>query len=657
MYAHTQQIYEEDCGIAVVITVAKQFRREISVTHSYIEQLNISDKSVSLYDLKQLLSLFGIFVEAYEIDDFTEVLKQKYPMIIRIGKADTAHYVVVHNYSNKMFTISDPAEPSIKEVSYTNLKQLFSGYALLVEKIGRQKGVDKKYNQNDFLKEIVKDSITNYQKLVLYLINFLVIIAPLIITSEINKLTGNISEFLRIVVIFIGSLVTYSVILFINARLRLKISNNVVGKILSRSHKSELKNFGSERTNDDISNYFWNIFNAGNGLVNKYFIQYDIFYAIALSLLVGIIDLRSACILIAGVCLTGIILIKPIKKLIDINKNLIEISGKWTDTFLKTLKGNVDIYVHRKEKSVNKFYNKKMMNYFNQLKNVTDQSTRITIIVDVSIFIIIALAIILSTNSIMRGTSMVYMLFMASQGFSTLVNDYVGYISGKSEIDFITSRVAWNDEDTESKEQFLGNINYIKTNNLIISLPNNTEIKYPNMEFNSGKSYLIIGDNGVGKSTFVKLLLGINKNFSGEVLINGTDLFDKVFIKQISYYANDLSIFDGTIKNNITLDNFDEEVKSDANIDKWGFSIDEKKFVHRDNISSGQKQKTLLLRALNKDADVYIFDEPLTNLDKESKNIFLKDVDELKNSGKIVLVISHEIPIYNFDKTYKFEDK
>lgn len=61
------------------------------------------------------------------------------------------------------------------------------------------------------------------------------------------------------------------------------------------------------------------------------------------------------------------------------------------------------------------------------------------------------------------------------------------------------------------------------------------------------------------------------------------------------------------------------------------------------NISQGQKQKLLLLRTLNKEADIYIFDEPTGNLDQETKQSFMNIVQSLvKNKNKIVIIITHD---------------
>lgn len=241
---------------------------------------------------------------------------------------------------------------------------------------------------------------------------------------------------------------------------------------------------------------------------------------------------------------------------------------------------------------------------------------------------------------------------MAAQGFNSLIHDYIGYLSGKNEIEFITSRISWTNKKPQSSYPFRDEINTITSENLIIYLPNNQQIAYPNMYFKKGNSYLIFGPNGVGKSTFIKLLLGINKNFEGNVLINNFKLMDYAYINKISYYSNDLNMIEGTIKDNIFLKNYDDVAHSKTPINKWGLSIDENIIFHQINLSNGQKQKVLILRALNKKSDVYIFDEPLSNLDRHSKEAFLRSINILKRSGKIILVISHEIPDYTFDKTY-----
>ncbi|RIY27296.1 peptidase C39, partial [Bifidobacteriaceae bacterium WP021] len=64
-------------------------------------------------------------------------------------------------------------------------------------------------------------------------------------------------------------------------------------------------------------------------------------------------------------------------------------------------------------------------------------------------------------------------------------------------------------------------------------------------------------------------------------------------------------------------------------------------FYNGVNLSQGERQKVLLSRSLNKEADVYIFDEPTSNLDDSSKKIFIDKVLELKKTA-MIFIVTHD---------------
>ena len=64
-------------------------------------------------------------------------------------------------------------------------------------------------------------------------------------------------------------------------------------------------------------------------------------------------------------------------------------------------------------------------------------------------------------------------------------------------------------------------------------------------------------------------------------------------------------------------------------------------FSNGANISQGERQKILLDRCLKNDKQIYIFDEPGTNLDKHSINKFMEKIKELRGQGKTIIIISH----------------
>lgn len=658
MYAHTQQVYKEDCGLAVVVTLAKQFNKNISSLPAYIKEVGIYDKMLTLYDLKVLLKYFGIVSDAYEVETFEELAAQKFPIIVRTGSGEEAHYIVVYSFHQGMFTVSDPAEVDIIEMSYADLQQQFSNYALIVDSVTDQVDVQGANSQQEYLQNVVRESISTKQKILLYLVNTTVILSPLLITTDISfivnpDVSGIISR-----IILIALLVVYGVTLFYNARLKLNVSNQVVGRLLSESFEAGLDDLDLDKSDNEISNYFWNIFNAGNGLVSKYFVYFDVAYIISLLIVVAIFNVKISLILLVGIVVSIVLLDKPIKQLVRNNKKLIENSGEWTDAFLTILRNKLDIFVSGKKTGAINFYSKKMASYFRSTEALTNTSTKITVTMNSIILTTIAISILITGNSSFSGIggAAVYVMFMASEGFSELARDYIGYVSSKSEVEFITSRVAWNTAKN-NLDTYENEIDTIGTTNLSIQVSEDCVIHYPNMIFEKGNAYLIVGENGVGKSTFVKILAGIYRGYEGKIKLNGKDdLHNLNMSGKVTYYSNELSVFDGTVAQNILLDNF-EEKKAQIKIKKFGWNIDSNRWISRDNISSGQKQKVLLLRALHHPAaDVYIFDEPLSNMDATSKSKFTNVIDKLKNNKKIVLVISHEKIKYDFDQVLNFKD-
>lgn len=152
--------------------------------------------------------------------------------------------------------------------------------------------------------------------------------------------------------------------------------------------------------------------------------------------------------------------------------------------------------------------------------------------------------------------------------------------------------------------------------------------------FEEGKTYLIVGENGSGKTTLIKLIIGLTYPTSGNIIKRA---------KKIGYLPDNLSFPDfintkdflfniGSIYN---VKDLNEKIEKEAK--RW--EIDLLKKINE--LSKGMKQKVLIIQALLADFDIYIFDEPLNGLDKDSKNIFIEEILKLKEKRKTILIVSH----------------
>lgn len=139
------------------------------------------------------------------------------------------------------------------------------------------------------------------------------------------------------------------------------------------------------------------------------------------------------------------------------------------------------------------------------------------------------------------------------------------------------------------------------------------QIKYNNkeifskvsFELNNGDRIAIVGKNGIGKSSILKLLLGKEIEFSGEIKI-ANDL-------KISYVSQSTEDLKGNLKA-FARENAIEESIFKAMLTKMGFS--EVDFdTNIENMSEGQKKKVLIAKSISEQANIYIWDEPLNYID------------------------------------------
>ena len=210
-----------------------------------------------------------------------------------------------------------------------------------------------------------------------------------------------------------------------------------------------------------------------------------------------------------------------------------------------------------------------------------------------------------------------------------------------------------------------GEVRSIEFSNVFFTYPASDTETIRNMSFkvNKGEKIAIVGENGAGKTTAIKLLCGLYYPSEGDILINGRsskefssdsyfDLFSAVF--------QDYCFMPMTIAENITAEQSYDKERLFAAFDKAGItdkinSLSEKentlmvKDVYKNaaDFSGGEKQKLLLAKAVYKNAPVLILDEPTAALDPISENELYLKYNEL-TEDKISFFISHRLSSTRF---------
>lgn len=177
----------------------------------------------------------------------------------------------------------------------------------------------------------------------------------------------------------------------------------------------------------------------------------------------------------------------------------------------------------------------------------------------------------------------------------------------------------------------------------------------------------IIGRTGTGKSTLLNILLGAVSAYKGEVCFYGSDmktLAQEDVWKHIAYIDQNRYLMSGTVAYNIFQDNVVEtndvedilrRTNLNKDIDKLENGLDIVVATGGANLSGGQKEKITMGRALFKDADILVFDEPSSALDEESEQRLIDTIDMCKN--KTVIIVTHRKDMLKkCDRIYKVDE-
>ncbi len=182
----------------------------------------------------------------------------------------------------------------------------------------------------------------------------------------------------------------------------------------------------------------------------------------------------------------------------------------------------------------------------------------------------------------------------------------------------------------------------IKIENVSLSLKDSLILDNVSMTFERGKKYLIIGGNGSGKSTTAKLLKNNYRSYSGTVKLGEHDLQSPEGVgltRHISYSNETVSLISDTVRNNVTLyrDVDEDRLERATKLAELGVSLDRMVGDNGRFLSSGERRKLEIARALIEEPKVLIFDEVVSTLDIETAYEIEKLVLSLKDLTVIMI--------------------
>ncbi|EPR13687.1 ABC transporter ATP-binding protein [Ruminiclostridium papyrosolvens] len=352
-----------------------------------------------------------------------------------------------------------------------------------------------------------------------------------------------------------------------------------------------------------------------------------------------------------------------------VTRQMMESNAVLNGECFEIINGIEDIKVlNGKENQLKRFKNKLddlVKKSIKQSKSILVFIENITIANNMGTLLILLIAAIL----IIRGQFTV--------GLYTSFSLYIGRVFGASQglatvgttikpaclsIERLYELLDMKGENAGKTENIESKIDSIKVQNVSFRYNSNSKnvINSLNFEINKGQKVLLRGENGSGKSTLIKLLVGLYTPEEGKILFNDTDLstINNISLRdRIGIVSQSIFLFRGTVLDNILygqnekkredVDLLIKQLNLESYISRLPNGLDSEISQNTAGVSGGQAQVIAFIRAMLLNKDIVILDEPISNVDVETRDIILNILKNNEFKG-ILIVVSHIVDNMEF---------
>lgn len=278
------------------------------------------------------------------------------------------------------------------------------------------------------------------------------------------------------------------------------------------------------------------------------------------------------------------------------------------------------------------------------------------------VFAIFALLLLVLVSQLMTSTTLVSVssigaLMVAAYKIIPGMVKVTNAVSQVKSYGFATVGLAVKKDTPVTEETFSEPLEFISFENVSFDYGAKKVLDNFSMNLRRGDMLVMMGKSGLGKTTILNLLLGFIEPSGGTILVNGKTDFKKDirgYRSRVTYVRQQSFILHASVKENIVLqdEGFDEEKLHEAariaGIAKFAGSMDETITEDGKNFSGGQRQRIAFARALYKNFDLLILDEPFNELDEAAERQLLAELRDIANEGKMILLVTHNPSALDF---------
>lgn len=653
----------------VDLPVAKQYNSNFSIAK--LRQISGTDRNgTNLVGMIKGLDYLGFDSKAVKVEDKKIDNSVSFPIIAHIqSKNNFLHYVVIHDVSNKRIIISDP-ESGIKKLSHKEFSEIWTGILLLIEP---KKDFQKRNEKDNSLSRFFY--VLKNQKSLLFNIFLASILYTVlgIVTSFSSKflidyiLKDKLMTTLTVMVVGMVILEIIQMLLSIfRGYLLIFLGQRIDIAILLGYYNHVIKlpmNFFSTRKTGEITSRFSDADNINDAVAETVLtLMLDVITAVTGGIIVYIQNQYLFFVSIVILLLYVVIVFSFKEILKKINNDVLENNSQLTSFIIQSINGIETIKAYNLEKNIqdetefkylkvikSSFKRSKIYNLLTFLSGVVE------LIGNTLIMWVGAIQVI--NGKLTLGEMMVFntLLGYFTNPVKNLISLQPTIQTATVSADRLGEIIDLDIEQSDEKmipQNLKGDIE-IKSLNFRYGT-RELILKNINMEIKQGEKIALVGESGSGKTTLAKLILKFYDFEKGDININDFNLkdIDNTFLRnKISYISQDMFLFNKTIKENLMLSDeieIDDVIELSKKVNAYEF-INElpQRFDYMieengTNLSTGQKQRLSILRALLKKPDILIMDEATSNLDSITESAIQKTLNN-PEFNMTTIIIAHRL--------------
>ncbi|MFV8282632.1 peptidase domain-containing ABC transporter [Christiangramia marina] len=690
-FPHYKQPDAKDCGPTCLKIIGKFYGKNLSI--SELRKLSETTRGgSSLLSLSNTSEKLGFHSIAAKIS-LDSLKKAPLPCILFWNDN---HYVVLYKYKKDKFFISDPAygkisysiEEFVKLWSTSNSKE---GIALLLDPT-------PKFFNNSFAKEENKFGLRYFAHYLyrykaflvqlgvgLVVASILQVFVPFLTQSVVDVGIKNQDiDFIYLIliaqiVLFIGKSLIEIIRSWILLHLSTRINISFISDFFIKLMNLPISFFDSKMTGDILQRI--NDHKRIEQLLTNSTLNV-LFSSVTFLVFTLVLAYYSAAIF--GIFLIGSILYFGwiflfLKKRKELDHKRFSINSEEQSTVIELINGMQEIKLHNAEKQKRWHWEHLQANIFrvsvNSLSLEQYQSVGSSLINELkNIIITIYAAKLVITGEITLGM-MLAISYIVGQ-LNSPVQEFIGFVKQFQDAKISISRLAEIHSKEEEDDNAIGGFWIDKNTCLIIQ---NLKFKYPgsaayvlngiNLVIPANKTTAIVGSSGSGKTTLMKMLLKFYESNEGEILIGENKLRNlsvKRWREHCGVVMQEGHIFNDTIEENIIMGSelvSYEKLRYSTKIACIDSFINELPLQYNTvignegmNLSTGQKQRILIARAVYKDPDFIFFDEATSALDANNEKNIIENLNKFFQDRTAIIIAHRLSTVKSADQILVLED-